>query len=254
MSVHSYKGGTGKTLIAANLATLFAAKGKKTCLLDMDFLAPSLHSLLKTDEPDHWLNDYLNGACMIDRVLKEFYDEGLKKGKLFVGFANPSTEAIREMSAKDRRWDMQALARLLSLRQCLLGELSFDYLILDTSPGLQFSSINAIAAADIALVVATLDASDLEGTLQMLHDLYGHFDKKTAVILNKISPNMPPSERMKRIQNIFSPLKLVFNSNIACSCDIALSEKPCLCACEKQSHPFSGTLQEITSIIATHQP
>jgi MinD-like ATPase involved in chromosome partitioning or flagellar assembly len=37
VAVHSYKGGTGKTLVSANLATLIAAKGKKTCLLDMDF-------------------------------------------------------------------------------------------------------------------------------------------------------------------------------------------------------------------------
>jgi len=129
VAVHSYKGGTGKTLISTNLATLFAARGKKTCLLDMDFLAPSLHSLFKICQRDYWLNDYLNGACRLDKVLKNFCYEGLEKEKLFIGFANPSTEAIREMAAKDRKWEMQALARLLSIRESSFGGLGFDYLL-----------------------------------------------------------------------------------------------------------------------------
>jgi len=143
VAVHSYKGGTGKTLISANLATLFAAKGIKTCLLDMDFRAPSLYALFKFDQPAYWLNDYMNGACGLDKVLKNVCYEGLEKEKLFVGFANPSTEAIREMSAKDRTWEMQALAKLLSVSGSLF-DLGFDHLIFDTSPGLQYSSINAV--------------------------------------------------------------------------------------------------------------
>ena len=253
VAVHSYKGGTGKTLISANLATLFAAKGKKTCLLDMDFRAPSLYALFKFDQPEYWLNDYMNGACRPGKVLRNVCCEGVEKEKLFVGFANPSTEAIREMSAKDRKWEMQALARLLSLRTSLFDGLGFDHVIFDTSPGLQYSSINAVVAADIALVVTTLDESDMEGTLQMLHDLYEHFEKKTAVLLNKVPSGLPPSESMKRLQSGFGSLKLIFNSSIACSCDIPLSENPCFYACEKQSHPFSRTMQKIASLIATHQ-
>jgi septum site-determining protein MinD len=125
VAVHSYKGGTGKTLISANLATVLAAKGKKTCLLDMDFRAPSLYALFKFDQPDYWLNDYLTGACEIGKILRNIPYEGVEKEKLFVGFANPSIEAIREMLAKNRKWEMHALTRLLSLRESLLGELGW---------------------------------------------------------------------------------------------------------------------------------
>jgi MinD-like ATPase involved in chromosome partitioning or flagellar assembly len=251
VAVHSYKGGTGKTLISANLATLLAAESKKTCLLDMDFLAPSLHSLFKSDPPDFWLNDYMNGACKPEKMLKPLSYERLEKEKLFIGFANPSTEAIREMSAKDRKWEMQALARLLSLRDSLLSALSFDYLILDTSPGLQYSSINAIATADMALLVTTLDESDLRGTLQMLHDLYEHFGKKTAILLNKVLPGLPSSEMMKRLQSGIGSLKLVISVNIPCSCEIPVSENPCFYACEKPYSPLSRALHNIASVIST---
>jgi len=47
ITVHSYKGGTGKTLISANLAMIFASRGKNVCLLDLDFRAPSLFSPFK---------------------------------------------------------------------------------------------------------------------------------------------------------------------------------------------------------------
>jgi len=47
ITVHSYKGGTGKTLLSVNLAAMFADRGKKTCLLDLDFRAPSLCVIFK---------------------------------------------------------------------------------------------------------------------------------------------------------------------------------------------------------------
>jgi septum site-determining protein MinD len=195
----------------------------------------------------------MNGACRLDRVLKNVYCEGAGKENLFVGFANPSTEAIREMSAKDRKWEMQALTRLLSLRTYLFDGQGFDHLILDTSPGLQYSSINAVISADIALVVTTSDKSDIEGTLLMLHDFYEHFNKKKALVLNKIPSGLSTTGGMEKLESVGCSPAMVFNSCVACSCDIPLSENPCFCACEKQGHPFSGTMQKIASLIDNHQ-
>ncbi|MEM1539747.1 MAG: P-loop NTPase, partial [Candidatus Bathyarchaeia archaeon] len=114
VAVHSYKGGTGKTLISINLAVSLAKLGKKVCLMDLDFRAPSLSTLLGVGKVDYWLNDYLNGICEIDRVLVNLSDRIKSQGTFFVGLANPSIEAIRDMSSKDRRWEMRALGRLLS--------------------------------------------------------------------------------------------------------------------------------------------
>jgi len=69
ITLHSYKGGTGKTLLSLNLAATFVKLGKKVCLFDLDLRAPSLFAILKVDNNQFWLNDYLNDACSINEVM-----------------------------------------------------------------------------------------------------------------------------------------------------------------------------------------
>jgi len=145
----------------------------------------------------------------------------LAKGKLFVGFGNPSTEAIREMESKDRKWEMEALCRLLSLKNSLLEKLRFDYVIFDSSPGLEYSSINAVVSADVVLVVTTLDKSDIEGTQRMIKDLNELFKKKTGVILNKVPFDFISLEKRERK---LKSLQLPIIDAIPCSCDILEAE------------------------------
>lgn len=247
LAVHSYKGGTGKTLLSINLAATFAKRGKKVCLFDLDFRAPSLSTLLKVENVDRWLNDYLNGICEIEKVLIDVSDRIGNSGKLFVGLANPSTEAIRDMSAKDRKWEMHALGRLLALRTSLLNREKFDYLILDTSPGLQYSSINAIVTADLVLVATTFDLSDVDGTSRMLRELYDLFEKKTEVVLNKVlddSLKMRRDQVQARLKDIYQvPLLGI----IPCFCDVLKSEGGIIFAQEKPDHPFARLLEEMTN-------
>jgi len=250
IAVHSYKGGTGKTLLSVNLAVTFAKHGKKVCLLDLDFRAPSLATILKIEKVEYWLNDYLNGTCEIDKVLVDLQDKVQNNGKLCVGLANPKTEAIRDMTAKDRKWEMRALGRLLALRNSLLNDGGFDYLILDTSPGLQYSSINAIVSADLVLVATTLDRSDVDGTKRMLRELYDLFEKKTEIVLNKILHDFSSRTGKEEIQ---AKIKDVYQVPVIgimpCFCDILRGEGNIIFAHEKPEHPFTKILSDMASKI-----
>lgn len=247
--VHSYKGGTGKTLLSVNLAATFVKRGRKVCLLDLDFRAPSLATVLNVTKSNYWLNDYLNGACEIDKVLVDLTDRIHNGGKLFVAFANPATEAIRDMSAKDRKWEMRALGRLLALRNSLLNEKGFDYLVMDTSPGLQYSSINAIVSADLVIVATTSDRSDVDGTKRMLHELYDLFEKKTEIVLNKVL-NASSSMRREAIQtNVKDIYQAPLLGLIPCFCDVLKAEGNIIFVEEKPEHPFTKIMDEIASEI-----
>jgi MinD-like ATPase involved in chromosome partitioning or flagellar assembly len=253
IAVHSYKGGTGKTLLSVNLAATLAKQGKKVCLFDLDFRAPSLFAILKIASAENWLNDYLNNTCDINKVLIDISSRIPGKGKLCVGLANPATEAIRDMSAKDRKWEMRALGRLLHLRNALLNEKQFDYIVFDTSPGLQYSSINAIVAADLVAVATTGDRSDVDGTSRMLKELYNLFEKKTGIVLNKVLDYNSESRRKElydRVKNIYQVPLL---GMVPCFCDILRAEGNFIFAQDKPDHPFSVLLNEMAKKIDANE-
>jgi MinD-like ATPase involved in chromosome partitioning or flagellar assembly len=245
IAVHSYKGGTGKTLFSVNLAATFAKAGKKVCVFDLDFRAPSLFAILKTPNADFWLNDYLNNTCEINKTLVNLSSRIPGNGKFYACLANPSTEAIRDMSSKDRKWEMRALGRLLALRESLFKDQEFDYLVFDTSPGLQYSSINAIVAADFVAVATTGDRSDVDGTKRMLAELYNLFEKKTGLVLNKV---LDPSATAKKteIQNkIKADYQVPMLGMVPCFCEILRAEGNLIFVQDKPDHPFTKILAEM---------
>ena len=253
IAVHSYKGGTGKTLLSVNLAATLAKRGKKVCLFDLDFRAPSLFAILKTENAEFWFNDYLNGKCTIDQVLIDLSSRIGENGNFFASLANPTTEAIRAMSAKDRKWEMHALGRLLSLRNTLLKDHGFDYLVFDTSPGLQYSSINAIVAADFVVVATTGDKSDVNGTQRMLRELYNLFEKKTGLVINKILDSASKSkkdEMSKKAKEVYSVPLLGL---VPCFCEILRAEGNLVFVQDKPNHPFSKILQDMARQIEDNE-
>jgi len=253
IAVHSYKGGTGKTLLSVNLAATFAKQGKKVCLFDLDFRAPSLFAILKVENSECWLNDYLNGKCGINNVLVDLSTRIQEDGNFFVALANPATEAIRDMSAKDRKWEMRALGKLLLLRNELLSEQKFDYLVFDTSPGLQYSSINAIVAADFVVVATTSDRSDVNGTTRMLRELYNLFEKKTGIVMNKVldSASKSKNDEMEvRVKNVYQVPMLGI---VPCFCEVLRAEGNIIFAQDKPNHPFTKILGEMSKKIDTNE-
>src|SRR4051794_16525494 len=67
ISVHSYRGGTGKSNISANLAAIISRQGYRVGVVDTDVQSPGIHVLFGFDERKiaRPLNDYLWGQCAI---------------------------------------------------------------------------------------------------------------------------------------------------------------------------------------------
>ena len=98
ISIHSFRGGTGKSNSSANIATILAMKGHRVGVIDTDIQSPGIHILfgLEEDQMVHSLNDYLWGKCEIQDTAVDV-TENLGKsiaGKVFVidkgqGFPDP---------------------------------------------------------------------------------------------------------------------------------------------------------------------
>ncbi len=253
IAVHSYKGGTGKTLLSVNLAATLAKNGKKVCVFDLDFRAPSLFAILKTPNADFWLNDYLNNTCEINKALVDLSSRIPGNGKFYACLANPATEAIRDMSSKDRKWEMRALGRLLALKETLIKDQQFDYLFFDTSPGLQYSSINAIVAADFVVVATTGDRSDVDGTKRMLAELYNLFEKKTGLVLNKVLDAGATAKKTEMENKVKADYQVPMLGIVPCFCEILRAEGNLIFVQDKPDHPFTKILAEMAKKIENNE-
>jgi len=251
ISIHSSRGGTGKTMIATNLAAIYASKGLNVALLDLDFRAPSLADVFSRgirDPVRHWLNDFLDGKCKAEQVLIDVSEAYHLKGKLLLGLANPAMGAIRNMMEKSRAWEVTAVKRLFSLRSTFFSDMKMDCCIFDTSPGIQYTSINAVITSDISVIVTTLDSLDLKGVENMLVELYDALSKTTVVLINKVFPETRvwSSERQKDlISRLEKTLKHPVIGAIPCYCEVLQAKRTSILAVDMPYHPFLRNLEEV---------
>ena len=247
MSIHSSRGGTGKSLIAVNLAAIYAREGINVSIVDLDFRAPSLSTVFDVSCVEHSVNDFLNGECPIENVLIDLKEKYKTKGRFLAGLADPSLEAIRDMTSKSRRWEMEALKKLLTLKSSL-EDLKVDCLIYDTSPGVLYSSINAVTSSDVSLIVLTLDDLDIQGTKRMILDVYDAFEKRTFILINKVFPQKSPfnGEMLKEMHRLVErTLNKPIIGDIPCFCDILGTSRTSIFALNKPEHAFTRCLEVI---------
>jgi len=246
MAFHSYKGGTGKTSLVVNLGALYAKQGANVCILDYDFRAPSLNVLFK-EKPKLWLNDYLDGRCDInDTIVEESVKYDLR-GKLWVAFANPSLDALKDVMSKDRRWEVKALSKTLAGKKEIIEQKKVDYLIFDTSPGAQYSSINALAGADLVSLVMKADEFDLEGTKELSKGVYEALGRKSGVVLNKIPLEQIAASggKEKFGKEIEASVGLPLVGLIPCMCELMAAGGKSIYTLDKPDHAFSRAVGEI---------
>jgi MinD-like ATPase involved in chromosome partitioning or flagellar assembly len=163
VSVHSFRGGTGKSNTTANIAAVFAQEGKRVGVVDGDIQSPGIHTLfgLSGDDVHGTLNDFLWHGRTIRDVALDVTD---RQGEPLSGriFLIPSSMQPTEITRVLREgYD----ARLLTEGfRALIGELALDVLVLDTHPGLNEETLLSLVISDALLIILRPDRQDYEGT------------------------------------------------------------------------------------------
>jgi len=164
ISVHSFRGGTGKSNITASLCAVLAQQGMRVGVVDTDIQSPGIHVLFGFDAGsiDRCLNDYLYGESKITEVV---YD--------VTRLAAPVGEGgqILLIPASIKAGDITRVLRegydigLLNAGfQTLIDELDLDVLVVDTHPGLNEETLLSITLSDVLLLVLRPDQQDFQGT------------------------------------------------------------------------------------------
>lgn len=163
ISVHSFRGGTGKSNTVASLSALLAESGYRVGVVDTDILSPGIHVLFGLDEEDmkFSLNDYLWGKC---DIVQAAYEVSARLGKALNGqiYLIPSSIKAGEIARILREgYDVGLLNDGF---HHLIRELNLDVLIIDTHPGLNEETLLAIAISDLLVIVMRPDSQDYQGT------------------------------------------------------------------------------------------
>ena len=190
ISVHSFRGGTGKSNLTANLSYLAARLGNRVGVIDTDIQSPGVHVLfgLGDGHIKSSLNDYLWGRCPIEDAACDVsanldLDITASRARLFV---IPSSLDAGDIARVLR--DGYDPALLNDGIHALIERLGLDLLFIDTHPGVNEETLLSIAISDGLVILLRPDQQDYQGTAVTVELARRLGVPRMLLVLNKVLP------------------------------------------------------------------
>ncbi len=190
--ITSGKGGTGKTLFAANIGSLLAMRGKKVVLIDMDLGLRNLDLYLGLESKVVYnVMDVLSGVCGIKKALikdKRF-------DNLYLMAASPYRDN-RDITPLH----MQVLCEKLKEK--------FDYIIIDSPAGAGENLDIAAAGADQAVIITEAEYASVRDADVVDHQLKKMGITNICCVINKVNAELMAMGAVPNITDITRKLNM----------------------------------------------
>ena len=163
ISIANFKGGTGKTVTACNLAAELAGLGRRVLLIDAD--------------PQHNASDFYGGGfewpCTLTDVLEgtaEPYwpDDVSATGREGLDILPADMGLLRLDLAAIANGSDEALLRLTDFLSALREDDAFDYVIIDCPPSFTAASVAALVNSDEVILPTRVDAFSRAGVEELI--------------------------------------------------------------------------------------
>lgn len=253
VSVHSFRGGTGKSNLVANLSASLALQGQRVGIIDTDIQSPGIHVLfgLDTKQITATLNDYLMGRCDVDQAAYDVSSNLNKQlGRTLADsgmvYLIPSSMKVNEISSVlSEGYDVGLLT---SGYGDLMSRLNLDYLLIDTHPGINEETLLSIGISDVLLVIMRPDHQDYQGTALTVKVARELDVSKMLLVINKVLPEFDFKQMKKEIEKTYQvPVAAVLP---VCDEMIRLASQGIFCL-HYPNHPLT---QELHSIVHQLEP
>jgi MinD-like ATPase involved in chromosome partitioning or flagellar assembly len=246
ISIHSYRGGTGKSNFTANLATSVAARGYRVGVVDTDLPSPGIHNLfsLEPEQTGKTLNHYLWGEASIEAAA---YDVGVGLGlqplKLFLVPASVKANDIARILKEG--YDVKQLND--GFRQ-LVKALELDYLFIDTHPGLSKETFLSIAISHVLILILRPDKQDYQGTAVTVDVARQLNVRKMLLVINKVHQKLNMEALRHKVEEAYlAPVAGIF----PLSEDVVqLASEGVFCV-RNPDHPVSQEFRKVADQIMT---
>jgi septum site-determining protein MinD len=242
ISIHSFRGGTGKSNTTANLATLVAREGFRVGVVDTDIQSPGIHVIfgVKQGGTARLLNNFLWGQCKICEAAHDVTEASLQISspngsgpKLFLIPSSIDSQDIGRILQEG--YDVALLNEGF---QDFIHDLKLDYLFIDTHPGVNEETLLSIAISDLLLVLLRPDSQDFQGTAVTV-ELARRLDVSMMAIVNKIPPGM---DRQRLREHVEATYKVKVAGMLPLNSEIVQVASGGLFINQYPEHPFTREL------------
>ena len=244
VSIHSFRRGTGKSIMTVNVAALLAAEGRRVVVIDTNLQSPSLHILFHLAETEivHPLNEYLCGKCTIQQTLHDVTPRLGTEIKGQVLFIPASSEFVDIKRVNHEGYDVGILNY-----GCyeLVEKLGVDAVLIDTHAGLGAETLASIAITHTLAIILRLDRQDYQGTSVML-DLARQIDMppRRLVIANEVPVTF-------NFTIVKTELEKTYNCEVAAilphSQELMALAGTTIFALQYPHHPLTTTLKQVAA-------
>jgi MinD-like ATPase involved in chromosome partitioning or flagellar assembly len=249
VSIHSFRGGTGKSNVTANVSSQFALMGKRVGVIDTDIQSPGIHVLFGMDEEqiDKALNDYLWGRCAIEETA---YNVGAKLGE---GEVVVMSGGIYLIPSSIRAGEIARVLRegydvgmLNDGFRALVDKLNLDYLFIDTHPGLNEETLLSVAISDVLIIILRPDQQDFQGTAVTVDVSRKLEVPNLYLVVNKALTSYDFDDLRQRVEDTYdAPVAAI----LPLSEDVARMQSADIFSLRYPDHPFSDGIRNIVAAI-----
>lgn len=208
--VASGKGGTGKTMFAANLGASYAQMGYKVVVVDMDMGLRNLDLYFGLENNVVFdVFDVMTGVCHIKQALVR----DRRFDNLYIIGACPER-------------DNGSITPLHVKVLCERLKQQFDYVIVDSPAGIDDGLVLASAGADAAIIVSTPEYAALRDADTLDRELRRLGIKRRYLVLNKLIAEMMNAGYIPKLRVIGNIMKaellgiIQFDMNINISTNV----------------------------------
>ena len=202
LCVHSFRGGTGKSNLSANLATALAMTGRRVAVVDTDLASPGVHVLFQfTPGPDDaTLNDHLQGSVPIETCCHEVTPDEVKRkgGRIFLLPASMDSDRIARLLREG--YSVEALNDAIFE---IAESKNLDAVIVDTHPGINEETLLTTAISDCLVMVMRPDSQDYLGTAVDLEVAQRLEVPNARLVVNKLPRHFDAEQVRKRVQQSY---------------------------------------------------
>ncbi len=233
VSVHSFRGGTGKSNTTANVAAHLAVGGARVAVIDTDVQSPGIHTLFGFDQRmQHTLDDYLWGRIDIADAAHDVTEQlGAAEGRLFLVPASMQASDIARILR-----DGYDVVRLNEGFRDLARNLELDYLFIDTHPGLNEETMLSITVSDVLLLLLRPDNQDFQGTAVTVDIARRLSVPNLLLVLNKVPDTIDLDDLRGQIDEAYeAPIAAV----LPLSTQVVINASGALFSLTHPDHPWS---------------